>query len=130
MLKKILQKKIKMLTIKYSIISLISYAFVFGGLLFMVEILKINKSISFVIVYAINYLFLYYFQSKYLFKSKHNLFKLLKFLIYLFSFYIIANLLFNLGLKLGIHYLVSTLLSILLLFPLRLITLKKIVYRD
>tara|TARA_R110002050_G_scaffold74772_5_gene160182 strand:- start:630 stop:1022 length:393 start_codon:yes stop_codon:yes gene_type:complete len=130
MINRFLNKKNKNLTIKYLLFSIVSYGFVFFGIIFLVEILNVSETISFLIIYAINYLFLYTAQNKYLFKTKHETNKLIKFLIYLISFYLLANLLFNLGIEQGLQYLVSTALTIIILFPFRLLILKKVVYKD
>lgn len=130
MTKKILDKKNKKLAIKYILLSLVSYSFVFVGIIFLVEFSGISETMSFIIIYAINYLFLYIAQNKYLFKTKHDPNKLIRFIIYLVVFYILAIILFNTGTKLGLQYLISTALTIIILFPLRLLILKKVVYKD
>jgi hypothetical protein len=130
MTKKILDKKNKKLAIKYILLSLVSYSFVFVGIIFLVEFSGISETMSFIIIYAINYLFLYIAQNKYLFKTKHDPNKLIRFIIYLVVFYILAIILFNTGTKLGLQYLITTALTIIILFPLRLLILKKVVYKD
>lgn len=130
MTKKILDKKNKKLAIKYILLSLVSYGFVFVGIIFLVEFSGISETMSFIIIYAINYLFLYIAQNKYLFKTKHDPSKLIRFIIYLVVFYILAIILFNTGTKLGLQYLITTALTIIILFPLRLLILKKVVYKD
>jgi len=130
MTKKILDKKNKKLAIKYILLSLVSYGFVFVGIIFLVEFSGISETMSFIIIYAINYLFLYIAQNKYLFKTKHDPNKLIRFIIYLVVFYILAIILFNTGTKLGLQYLITTALTIIILFPLRLLILKKVVYKD
>ena len=130
MTKKILDKKNKKLAIKYNLLSLVSYSFVFVGIIFLVEFSGISETMSFIIIYAINYLFLYIAQNKYLFKTKHDPNKLIRFIIYLVVFYILAIILFNTGTKLGLQYLITTALTIIILFPLRLLILKKVVYKD
>ena len=120
----------KILLSKYIIISVIGYLIIFLGLYLFVDILNINKTISFLIIYAFNYMFLYMIQLKYLFKTNHNSTKLIRFLIYLVSFYLIANLLFNSLTSFGLQYLVAATLTIIILFPLRLLILKKVVYKD
>ena len=130
MVKKILDKKNKKIAVKYIFLSLVSYGFVFAGIIFLIEVLSISKTISFVIIYAINYLLLYTAQNKYLFKTKHNHKKLIRFIIYLVIFYLLAIFLFTIGTKIGLQYLLATGATILILFPLRLLVLKKVVYKD
>jgi putative flippase GtrA len=129
-IKKILNPENKKLFIKYVLISLIGYSFIFLGLFIFVDILNWNKTISFMIVYAITYVYLYVIQLKYLFKKKHDIYKLIKFYFSIFCFYILANILFNLGLKLNINYLISTTFTIILLMPFRLIVSKLFVFKN
>lgn len=129
-MKNILGNNNKKIAVKYIFLSLVSYGFVFTGIIFLIEVLSISKIASFVIIYAINYLFLYTAQNKYLFKTKHNRKKLIRFIIYLITFYLLAIFLFSLGTKIGLQYLFATGATILILFPLRLIILKKVVYKD
>lgn len=114
---------------KYIVISVIGYSIIFFGLYIFVDILKINKTISFMIIYAFNYAFLYIIQLKYLFKTKHNHKKLIRFIIYLVIFYLLATFLFTVGIKIGMQYLLATGATIIILFPLRLLILKKVVYK-
>ena len=130
MRKNILGKENKKLAVKYILLSLLSYGFVFAGIIFLVEVLNISKNISFAIIYAINYLCLYTTQNKYLFKTKHNSSKLIRFIIYLVIFYLLAIFLFTIGTKIGLQYLLATGTTIIILFPLRLLILKKVVYKN
>jgi hypothetical protein len=129
MKKNILGKEKKKLALKYILLSLLSYGFVFAGIIFFIEVLGISKNISFALIYAINYLCLYTAQNKYLFKTKHDSSKLIRFIIYLVFFYLLAIFLFTLGTKIGLQYLLATGTTILILFPLRLLILKKVVYK-
>ena len=55
--------------------------------------------------------------------------KLIRFIIYLVFFYLLAIFLFTLGTKIGLQYLLASGTTILILFPLRLLILKKVVYK-
>lgn len=129
-IKKILNLENKKLFIRYILISLFSYSVVFLGLFLLVDILNWSETISFLIVYGFTYVYLYLVQLKFLFKTKHNISKLLRFYFSVLCFYLIANLLFNLGLKLNIHYLVSSIFSIVILMPFRLIVSKLFVFKN
>lgn len=115
--------------IKYINISIIGYGFVFVSLYVLVDLLKVNKSISFMIVYGVSYILLYSVQLKYLFNTTHNKYKLIRFCISIISFYALANLLFNIGVYLKINYLISTVLTVILLMPLRFLVSKFIVFK-
>ena len=124
-----INKKTKGQLIRYVLISLIGYTFVFTGLYLLVDILKVNESIAFMIIYGLSYLLLYFLQLKVLFRTDHTHAKLVKFFISIFAFYLMANLLFNIGVYLKLNYLVATVLTIGLLFPIRFIVSKFIVFK-
>ncbi len=126
----ILTKENKRLFIKYVLVSLASYGFVFLGLFIAVDFLQVHEKLAFIIVYAINYVFLYWVQLRYLFKTDHHRRKLFRFIVFIVFFYICANLLYGIGLKLQIHYLLATVFTVVVLMPLRVIALKLFVYRD
>ncbi len=129
-IKSLSSKADKIFISKYLLISVIGYTLIFFGLYFFIDILNFSKTVSFIIIYAINYIIIYNIQLNYLFKTKHESKKLIKFIIYLLTFYLLANFLFNVFLKIGFLYLISTALTIIILFPLRLLILKKVVYKD
>lgn len=115
--------------IRYVVISILSYAYIFVSLFLMVNFLKINETISFMTVYGIAYLLLYSVQLKYLFKKEHNKHKLIRFCLTLLFFYGLANLIYNICIYNNVNYLISTILTIVLLFPLRFIVYKYFVYK-
>lgn len=115
---------------RYVLISLFSYIYIFGMLYLLVDIWKFNKTLAFLLVYGFAYLFLYTVQLKYLFKTQHKNKKLVKFVVTILFFYIISNLLYNLFLFLNINYLIATVFTIALLFPIRFLVLRNIVYRS
>lgn len=126
----ILNLENKKLFIRYILISLISYSIVFIGLYILVDVLNAGKTISFMLVYGFTYIYLYVVQLKFLFKTKHNTFKLIRFYLSVLFFYIVANILFNTALKLNVHYLLSSIISIVILMPFRLIVSKLFVFKD
>lgn len=130
MFRKIRNRENYKLIEKYSLLSLVGYAYVFSTIFLLVDLLHLNKTLSFFISYGSWYLMLYYLQLRFLFKTTHNNRKLIKFYSSILIFYVIANIIFNVVIFLKIHYLVATLLTVLLLMPLRLIVLKKYVYKD
>ncbi len=128
---KLAEKKEKIyLLSRYVLVSVFSYLFVFGGLWFLVENIELNKIYSFVLVYGLNYLIVYFFQRKIVFKKSHTKRILFKYLTSLFFFYMAGILTYNLFLFFDIHYFLSTGLTILILFPMRFYVLKYLVYGD
>jgi putative flippase GtrA len=114
---------------RYILISVVSYTFVFGALKLLVDVVGLNESYSFVLVYGVNYLLLYSVQLRYLFKTEHHRRKLIRFVSSILFFYLFVNLLFNLGLMLGLDYLVATACTIVILMPIRFVVLKHFVYK-
>src|SRR5690606_28166273 len=102
------------------LISIIGYGFIFSSLFLMVDYFRFNQTISFILVYGLAYILLYGVQLKFLYFKEHDYRKLFRYFASIGVFYIGANILFNIGLYLGIHYLISTGLTILILMPLRL----------
>lgn len=124
-----INSEIKKQLFRYVFISIFGYGFVFASLYLMVNILNVNKSFSFMIVYGVSYLLLYSLQLKFLFQTEHNKYKLLKFCFSLLFFYLLANIIYNLCIHFEINYLISTATTIILLFPLRFIVSKYFVYK-
>ncbi|WP_148638479.1 GtrA family protein [Olleya sp. ITB9] len=126
----LISPKNKKLVFRYILISIFGYVFIFGGLFVLVDYFQIDKTISFVIIYGLNYIFLYSIQLKLLFKTKHNSKKLIRYISSILLFYLCANLLYNFGLKLNLKYMLSSILTVVLLMPLRFLVSKLIVFRD
>lgn len=126
----ILNSENKTLFFKYVFISIISYGFVFTSLIILVDVFNTNKTLAFIMVYFINYLFLYAIQLKYLFKTYHQSKKLIRFVCFILFFYLLSNIIYNIGLILNINYLLSTGLTIVILMPFRLVVSKNFVYKN
>jgi len=129
-IEKLLSKENRTLIFRYILISILSYGFVFSGLIALVSFFKINKTYAFLIIYGINYIFLYIVQLRFLFKTNHTKYKLIRFISFIIFFYLLANLIYNIGLYFQINYLISTGLTVIILMPLRIIISKLFVYKD
>ena len=128
-MKNLKDKALQLQIIQYIIISIFGYIYVFTSLYLLVTALKMDKIISFMIVYGILYISLYFIQLKVLFKTKHKKHKIFRFSISIAFFYILTNILFVLFTNIGIEYLTSTLLTIIFLMPTRFIVSKYYVYK-
>lgn len=128
--KKLFNAENRQLLLRYIYISVFGYGFVFVSLYLLVDVLGVSEKIAFMVVYAISYIFLYTLQLKYLFKKEHDIYKLLRFCGSLLFFYLCANLFYNVGLRLNINYLISTVLTIIILMPLRFLVAKLIVFKS
>lgn len=122
--------KNRKLVFRYILISIFGYSFIFGGLYILVDWFEVNKTVSFVIIYGLNYIFLYSIQLTLLFKTKHSSKKLIRYISSILLFYLCANLLYNFGLKLNLEYMLSSILTVVLLMPLRFLVSKLLVFRD
>lgn len=129
-LKKIISLKSKKQIYKYILISVLGYLYVFFSLYLLVDVFNINKSIAFMLIYGVLYLLLYLIQLKYLFYAKHNKYKFIRFCASIIIFYLIANLFYNIGIYLEINYLLSTLLTVAILMPIRFLVSKFIVFKS
>lgn len=127
---RIINKKNKKLLFKYAVISILSYFYTFSLLYLLIDELGIGKTASFLIVYGSAYLFLYGVQLKFLFSKSHDMAKFSRYLFSILLFYTGANILYNLGLFIGLHYLISTAITIVILMPLRLFVYTLFVYKD
>ncbi|AXT60801.1 hypothetical protein D1816_10715 [Aquimarina sp. AD10] len=127
---KILGKENRELALRYVFISILSYGFVFIGLIILVNGFNIKETLSFIIIYGINYIFLYVVQLRYLFKTNHNTYKLIRFIAFILFFYTCANIIYNIGLNLNLNYLVSTAFTIVILMPFRIIASKLFVFKN
>lgn len=126
---KLINKDTFLQIVKYAKISIVGYVYVFISLYLLVDVLNINKSVAFLLVYGILYVLLYFIQMKYLFNTSHDKKKLIRFVLTVLSFYILANLLYNIGIHFKINYLLSTVITIGILMPLRFIVYKYVVYK-
>jgi hypothetical protein len=115
--------------IKYAFLSFVGYGFVFLFLYIFIDVFQVKTTYSFLMVYGSWYLMLYSLQLRFLFNTTHNKQRFLKFCLYLIVFYIVANILFNLGIYLNLNYFIATLITILVLMPLRFLTTKYYVYK-
>jgi len=129
-IKNILKSENYVLLKKYILLSVLAYLYIFIFLYVLVVFFYLNKTLSFIIVYASWYIILYTLQLKYLFKKKHDNNKVVRFYGTLLFFYLCANILYNLGIYFQIHYLISTLLTITILMPFRFIISKRFVFKD
>ena len=129
-IKKLFEITKRNLLLKYALISFLSYLYTFSLLYLFVEKWNQNRTLSFLLIYGSAYILLYWIHLRVLFLKQHQNKRLLKYIFSILLFYISANLIYNAGLYLKIHYLLSTALTIVLLMPMRFLFLKFFVYKD
>ena len=114
----------------YGVIAAITYSVLFTVIYVLADKFEINSQIAFGIAYLIGYTMSYTLQSNYLFKSGHSTKILIKYFSQICVFFVAGNLIFFLFESVfRVHYSVATILTILLLFPLRFLYSKKIVFK-
>ncbi|MDP1822133.1 MAG: GtrA family protein [Archangium sp.] len=113
----------------YVAVSLVAYGLVFCLMFLLVDVLGAGRSLAFLITYAIAYVFDYFSNLKVVFRREHSRSRLVKYVIYLATFFALANGLFYLAGYLKLHYLLETFLTLATLFPLRFLTLRYVVFR-
>lgn len=116
-------------TLKYINISVIGYAYVFFFLFILVEFAKMNETISFILVYGSWYILQYFFQLRYLFNKKHNKSFASRYILYIVSFFILSSLVYSVGIGQQIHYIVSYIITIFIIMPIRFLILKNFVFK-
>lgn len=114
---------------RYILVSLGGYLSVVFSMYIFVDLLKNSKSLSYFGIYLFAYLFDYLLTLKYVFQKEHKHSLLLKYVIYLGVFFVLNNLLYNLMIYLNIHYLISTITVMAILFPLRFSTIKYVIFK-
>jgi len=121
-----LQKQI----LKYVGLSLIIYAGIITALYILVDVGNLNKVYSYVIIYALAYLIDYLINLKYIFLVKNSLKVFIKYSLHILFFYFLNIYLYKVLLGYGVHYLIATWMLIFVLFPLRFLSYKFLVYRE
>ena len=124
-IKNFLNKKI----IKYSIISVLSYFFIYIFMHVFVEKFGIKPQISFFFTYLIAYVFDYTSSLKIVFQLKHTKKLLGLYFCYLFIFFLIGNTVFFLIREVPLSAPLKAILVAFILFPLRFLCQNYIVFK-
>ncbi|NSL53759.1 GtrA family protein [Uliginosibacterium aquaticum] len=113
----------------YAFVSLLAYGLVFGLMYFFVDLVGIGEPAAFFFTYAIAYFFDYIMNLRVVFRREHAGHRLVKYIIYLVVFFILANAIFYIANNFNLHYLWGTFLTLAVLFPLRFCALRYVVFR-
>lgn len=117
------------LVAKYILASAGVYVAVFALMYIFTDLFKINPKVSFFVVYGLAYVSGYLLDLKVVFLKDHSWGKVIKYLLHIGFFFTLGNLLFSFFINVQIYYIVATVLTIGLLFPLRFFAYKYFVYR-
>lgn len=129
MINKLIKKNTFKEVISYVSASTVLYILLFSGLFILIDILNVNASISFFIIYALVYP-LSYICQKLIFKNIISSNSVIKFILHILVFMFLSNITFNILLFLHLHYFLCSFITIAILFPMRFISSKYIVFRN
>lgn len=116
-------------TFRYIFVSISAYLLVLALMFFFVDIFGLNSSLAFFITYALAYVFDYISSLRFVYNKKHNTKKLVIYVCYLLTFFLIGNAVYFFLKELGFNYIIQTFLAMVLVFPLRYRALKYIVFK-
>lgn len=114
---------------RYILISFFGYGFVFGLMYLLVNLIKEDPKVAFLVTYLLAYVLDYLVNLFVVFNKNHTNDKAIKYLGYLIVFYIVSNLLYRFIIDLGVNHLISVFLTMSLLFPLKFLSSKFIVFK-
>ena len=117
---------------KYTTASVVSFVSIFALMFIFVDILKIGLRVSYFIIYIFAYIADYLINLKIIFLKTHNMKTVKKYLLQLPIFFVLRNVLFNfftLFAFFKVNYILSTILVVAILFPLRFLVQKNIIYK-
>lgn len=116
--------------VKYISVSIFTYTVLFGMMIYMNEYLLLKKQVSYALSYILGYILSFILQAKIVFLSGYSKKIFFLYILQIIFFFISGNFLFYfLNYIISINYIFSTLLVIFLLFPLRYLVAKKIVFK-
>jgi putative flippase GtrA len=115
--------------VKYILLSAGGYIYVVVSLFVFVDFFEFNERVSYFMIYFLAYLFDYVLTMRFIFQKEHRNIVLLKYLIYLGIFFLLNNMLYGSILYFGTHYVIASVFVIMILFPLRFLTIKFVVFK-
>jgi putative flippase GtrA len=116
--------------LKYGFLSVFAYIFLFFGTYFLTDIMGIRANISYLVALTLAYILNYILITKLVFSSDFGRKNFILFGIYIFVFWILNNIFFNVFYKYtNFHYLVIAVINIAIFSLVRFLTLDKIVFK-
>lgn len=117
-----------MVYIRYFSVSALAYVFIMVGMYVLVDVLNIAKVASYLLVYATSYVVEYLMTLSFVFRKTHHWLKIIKLIIHTLVFLALGALVFDGLIKIDINYLVATLLTAIILLPVRFLSNRYLVY--
>lgn len=115
--------------IKYLLLSVFVYLYIFIALYVLVDILHTDEVLAYVVVYITAYAMEYTLTLCLVFNEQHRWAKVIKYITYVAIFVPLATSFYTLLLSVGVYYLLATLLTAVVLMPVRFLINKYWVYR-
>jgi putative flippase GtrA len=117
-------------SVAYIAVSVVGYGMIFGLMFLFVDVVGLERSFAFFMTYLFAYVFDYISNLMVVFRKGNSHQRLFCYLIYLIFFFFVGNVVFYAVVYfVKSHYLLETLLTMLILFPLRFFTLRYLVFR-
>jgi putative flippase GtrA len=116
--------------LKYICVSIGGYISLFIILYALIDLAHVNKRVAYFLVYAVFYFINYILNLSYIFKSRHSNKKAMKYMIYILIFFTLNNAIYNTILFTGISYKYAVIITMGILFPLRFLSSKFIIYKS
>lgn len=129
MLNKLVDRESFLQLSKYCLVSVGGYLFITSMMYLLVDIVGMKAKLSFFIVYSAAYLSEYFLNLKVLFEKSHSWTKAVKFSLHVAVFLTLGSMLFSALVNFQVHYLLATIMTTVILFPVRFLAHKLIVFR-
>jgi putative flippase GtrA len=114
---------------KYLLTSVLVYIYILLAIYILVDLMDMDKVLAYIAVYITVYILEYTVTLLLVFNEKHHWTKLFRYMAYVAAFLGLSTMLFKLLISISIHYLIATLLTAMLLMPVRFVVNKYWVYR-
>ena len=114
---------------RYISVSVITYIYIFFAMYMLIDIVKLNQTLVYIIVYIAAYVFEYSVTLTFVFRAVHKGVKVIKYMFEKIAFALLGGLLFHVLVNMAIHYIYATIIVAALLLPVRFITNKYYIYR-
>jgi putative flippase GtrA len=115
---------------KYLGISVVMYVSILLVMYIAIDIIGLSEISAYIITYAFAYVVDYIINLYYLFYGDHSWLKVLKYLIHILFFLAFGCAIFKSLLYVNVHYMIATLMSAAVLFPIKFLAHKMLVFRD
>jgi putative flippase GtrA len=117
------------LIVKYLSVSIAMYLAVLLSMYVLVEVLGLFKTLAYVVTYLSAYVLDYLVNLRFLFYRDHSWTRVGKYVLQIAVFLVVGALIFRFLIAFEVNYLIATLMTAIVLMPLRFFAYKLIVFR-